>query len=150
MRGLIYQLQLNYEVNNNNFSLSFLHSGKFALFDPQEYIRSFDFSMRGLMFPFPFKLIIKKDFYYSLIGKIGISYNESRVRTELLKDDFFDNRYDSKLNTGFGLPIEIELREEITSFFGLDISFFANFNGIKNYSGFNLKYICRVVLNKLI
>jgi len=144
--GFNLSASFNYEVNNNNFSISFLHSSEFSLFThPEEYIksielkygRSIDFSMRGLIFPFPFLLIIKRKFDYSLIGKIGISYNESRERTLLLEDDFFDNRYNSKNKYGLGLPIEIELREEITNFLGMGVSLYTNFNEVKNYSGFN-------------
>jgi hypothetical protein len=144
--GFNYFGSLNYEINNNNFSLSYLNSREFLSFNhPEEYIKSFelkygrsiDFSMRGLIFPFPLLLILKKDFDYSLIGKIGISYNEGLKRTVLLRDELFNNNYDSKITTGFGLPIEIELREEITSFIGMGLSLYVNFNKVKNYSGFN-------------
>ena len=137
---------LNYEIQNNNFSISYLRSSEFSMFThPGEYVksielkygRSLDFSMRGLIFPFPFLLIIKKDFNYSLVGKIGISYNESLQRTILLKDELFDNSYASKITTGFGLPIEVEIREEITDFVGMGLSVYTNFNKVKNYSGLN-------------
>ena len=94
--------------------------------------------MRGMLFPiFPFLLIIKKDFNYSLIGRIGISYNEGLERTELLSDESFNDRYDSKLIRGFGVPLEIELREEITGFLGMGMSIYANINKVKNYTGVN-------------
>ena len=144
--GLNFLASLNYETQNNNFSFSYLRSSEFALFvNPGEYINSFelkygrsiDFSTRGLIFPFPFLLIIKKDFNYSLIGKLGISYNELRKRTRLVNSESFNNSYDSKIFTGFGLPIEIEIREEITSLIGLGLSVYTNFNKVKKYSGFN-------------
>jgi hypothetical protein len=144
--GFNFLASLNYEIKNNNFSISYLRSSEFSMFThPEEYVksielkygRSIDFTIRGLIFPFPFLLIIKKDFDYSFIGKIGVSYNESLQRTILLNDEFFDDRYDSKIITGLGLPIEIEIREEITSFVGLGLSVYTNYNKVKNYSGFN-------------
>jgi len=137
---------LNYEIENNNFSLSYLHSSEFSMFvRPEEYIesielkygRSIHFSMRGLGFPIPFLLIINRNFDYSLVGKVGISYNESRKRTALLANESFDSSYNSKITNGFGLPVEIELREQITSFIGMGFSFYANFNEVKNFSGVN-------------
>lgn len=144
--GFNLSTSLNYEIQNNNISISYLHSSEFSMSKhPEEYVksielkygRSIDFSMRGLIFPFPFLLIIRKDFDYSLVGKIGVSYNEGRERTKLLKDEFFDDRYDSKVTNGFGLPIEIEIRENITNFLGMGLSVYANFNKVRNYTGFN-------------
>ncbi|MFA6598147.1 MAG: hypothetical protein WCS69_10520 [Ignavibacteriaceae bacterium] len=144
--GLNILGSINYETQNNNFSFSYVNSGEIALFkDPGEYIKSYelkygrsiDFSMRGLLFPFPFLLIIKKDFNYSLVGKIGISYNEGLKRTTLIQDDFFDDSYNSKIVSGFGLPVGIEMREEITRYIGMGLSFYTNFNKVKNYSSFN-------------
>ncbi|MDP2303230.1 MAG: hypothetical protein Q8N03_12495 [Ignavibacteria bacterium] len=137
---------LNYEIQNNNFSISYLRSNEFSMFThPEEYIksielkygRSIDFTIRGLIFPFPFLLFINKDFNYSLIVKAGISYNEGRERTLLIKYELLDHSYASKVKTGFGFPIEIEVREEITNFVGMGFSVYANFNEVKNYSGLN-------------
>ncbi|MCK7521986.1 MAG: hypothetical protein MZV64_32040 [Ignavibacteriales bacterium] len=83
--GLNLSLSLNYEIQNNNFNFSFLNSSELELFNhPNEYNKSYavkygrslDFSMRGLILPFPFLLFLKKDFDYSLIGRIGVSYNK--------------------------------------------------------------------------
>ncbi|HPI37736.1 MAG TPA: hypothetical protein PK397_07315 [Ignavibacteriaceae bacterium] len=138
---------LNYKTGNNNFSISYLDSRELLSFDnPTEYVksvelkygRSIDFTIRGLLLPFPFLLIVDKDFNYSIIGKIGLSYNEGRERTTLFKDESFGNRYDSRIITGFGLPVEIELREEITSFLGMGLSFYLNSNRVKTLAGVNL------------
>jgi hypothetical protein len=144
--GINIFASLNYESQNNNFSLSYLRSSEFSFFaHPKEFVKSYelkygrsiDFSMKGLVFPFPFLLIIKKEFNYSLIGKIGISYNEARERNNLIKSEIFNSSYDSKLISGIGLPIEIELREEITDFIGMGLAVYTNFNKVKNYSGIN-------------
>jgi hypothetical protein len=144
--GINIFASLNYESQNNNYSLSYLRSSEITLFThPDEFVKSYelkygrsiDFSMKGLLLPFPFLLIIKKEFNYSLIGKIGISYNEARERTNLIKSEICNNSYNSKLISGIGLPIEIELREEITDFIGMSLAAYANFNKVKNYSGIN-------------
>ncbi|MCF8239776.1 MAG: hypothetical protein K9J16_00210 [Melioribacteraceae bacterium] len=93
--------------------------------------------MRGLIFPFPFLLIVKKDFNYSIIGRIGLSYNKGIKRTTLINEEFFGDSYNSKYVNGFGLPIEVEIKEDITNFLGLGLSVFANFNKVSNYSGFS-------------
>lgn len=139
-------LSLNYKFQNDVISFSYLNSNEFFTFDkPNEYIRSyqikygksFDFTMRGLIFPFPFLLIVKKDFNYSIIGRIGLSYNKGIKRTTLINEEFFGDSYNSKYVNGFGLPIEVEIKEDITNFLGLGLSVFANFNKVSNYSGFS-------------
>ncbi|MBU2508353.1 MAG: hypothetical protein KJ799_16775 [Bacteroidetes bacterium] len=136
---------VSYEIQNNNFSFTYFRSHEWSFFTrPEEYIKSYevkygrsiDFSMRGLLFPFPLLLFVKKDFDYSIVGKIGLSYNEGLKRTTLIEG----NNYSSKFVSGIGLPIEIEIREEITSYLGMGLSVHTNFNKVKNYSGVNINF----------
>jgi len=138
---------LNYKINNNNFSIGVFNVIEFILFTrPSEYITSYDikygrsinFKMRGLVLPIPLLLIVNRDFKYSLVGKVGLSYIRSLSRTNLLENNSFDSVYASEILTGFGIPIELELREEITSFFGMGLSVYTNINSVKNFTGFNL------------
>ncbi|MBU1678417.1 MAG: hypothetical protein KKD86_06115 [Bacteroidetes bacterium] len=144
--GFNFAMTANYEIHNNVISYSYMRSSEFVFFNhPGEYIksheilygRSFDFSMEGLLIPFPFLIFLKKEFNYSVIGKIGISYNERLKRTELENDDFFDNSYNSILLSGMGFPIMIEIREDLTDYLGMGLSFYTNFNNATNYSGIN-------------
>lgn len=93
--------------------------------------------MRGLLIPFPLLLVVKKELNYSLLGKVGLSYNERLIRKELTADRVKKTHF-TELSQFVGIPLEIELREEITSFFGLGVSVFANINAKLCYSGFNL------------
>lgn len=138
-------LSLNYKFQNNVITVSYLNSEFFSFDNPNESIKSYqlkygissDFSMRGLIFPFPLFLLVKKDFNYSIIGRIGLSYNRGIKRTTLITDDFFGDSYNSLYVDGFGLPIEVELKEDITNFLGLGLSVFANINKVSNYIGFS-------------
>lgn len=145
--GINFAGSLNYEKDNDNFSFSFINSIEWILFsNPEEYIKSYmlqygrsiNFTMRGLFFPLPFFLLLKDQFNYSLVGKMGISYNESIKRTTIRTSQSFSSYYNHELITGFGLPIDVEFREEISSYFGMGLSAFANFNKVRNYSGFNI------------
>lgn len=148
--GIGFLLSLNYENQNHNLSASFMHLDEFEMFDhPGEYIksysikygRSYDFSMRGCILPFPLLLIINKNFDYSIIGRVGVSYNKWLDRTNLIKNESFSSSYDSEVIHGFGVPIEFEIREEITSYLGLGFMLFTNINKVKTYWGFNFSIL---------
>jgi len=143
---LNFRFGLNYKVNSNNFSVVYLNSSEFELIDsPAEYLksvsviygRSFDFTMRRLLVPLPLPMIVTKEFKYSLVVKIGASYIVKRERTGIIQLKPFNNLYSGEVKEGMGLPLEIELREELTKSFGMSVSLYGNKNGIKDHWGFN-------------
>jgi len=87
--------------------------------------------------PLPLPMIVTKEFKYSLVVKIGASYIVMRERTGIIQLKPFNNLYSGEVKEGMGLPLEIELREELTNSFGMSVSLYGNKNGIKDYWGFN-------------
>lgn len=137
-------LAANIKYDKNIVTLGYVYNGEFLSFEnPGEYVksfqlkygRSFDFKMKGLIFPFPFLLLIRKDFSYSFIPRIGISYNEGIKRTILIEPQLFNDRWEFRTLNGYGIPIEVELKEDITNYIGLGTVLSANFNKISNNFG---------------
>ncbi len=147
--GLGINGTLTFEKDKNLFSFSYQKIYELSLFsDHQETIQSFqlkygkakEFRMRGLLFPFPFFLLIKKDFNYNILWRAGFAYN--------LYQKIPDHENEIKVNTHntyerksfFSIPLEIELREDITDFIGIGTGLFINLNNKYSSGGiiFNL------------
>jgi len=147
--GFQFTCSLNYENGNNNFSLSYLEAHEFVLFrKPYELMKSIEFkygkskifSLRGLLLPFPFLLLLKHNFNYSVIGKFGVSLNNYRYRVDIIESYFISSTYDQRYKNGFGFPLEIELREEFADWIGMGILFYYNINTIKNFFGAGINF----------
>lgn len=95
----------------------------------------YDYQSDGFIFPFFFIYI--KDINYSFRYKTGLTYIKYTKRTDKILSDFMNDRYNTKNYFGFGIPLEVELRQEVFSYFGLSASGFINLNSVKSYFGFN-------------
>ncbi len=132
---------IDYGIGNKLIEIAFVKSYEFSPISKSvEYLSTFQikygstyhFKMKGLFLPIiilPY-LDIDKEFNYSLTGKVGISYNEG-----LFESKGYDSITDN--NFGFGIPIELELREEITNYFGLGFIAYYNLNKVRNTGGLN-------------
>ena len=143
--GLTYTASLNYKTNYGIFSFNYLDGGEilggeylrtFSL----QYGKSYDFKMRGLILPLPIFLIIKKDFNYSLIARAGVSYNLWNKRTNIIEHNFLFDKYNYELKKGIGFPLEVELKQDFTSYLGMGIAFYANLSSVKSYTGASLNF----------
>ncbi|NLT50121.1 MAG: hypothetical protein GXX85_04295 [Ignavibacteria bacterium] len=138
--GLNGNASLNYRTDYGIFSFNYFpilgeeYINTYSL----QYGRSYDFKMRGLIFPLPIFLLIKKKFNYSLITRAGISYNIWNKRGEVKETFFIFDKYNYELKKGIGFPLEVELKQDITSYLGMGIGFYANFSPVKGYSGASL------------
>lgn len=140
-------LAANIKYDKNIITLGYVYNGEFISFEsPGEYFksfqlkygRSFDFRMKGLIFPFPFLLLIKKEFNYSFIARTGISYNEGIKRTVLIEHHLFNDKWEFETIYGYGVPIEIEMKEDITNYIGMGLVLSANINEVSNNFGIML------------
>ena len=145
--ALNFSLALNYDNQNNNVCASYMHAFALELFSsPDEYVNSFEvkygrslkFKMRGLLFPmFPFLLLLKKQFEYTITGRVGLSYTNASKWTKIKESEFLDVEYNTELLHSIGLPIEIEIREDVTSDVCFGLVFYTNINKVMNFSGVN-------------
>lgn len=141
--GLTLNGSFSYKTQNNIFTFSYFNTGEFWSNEYVEtfslqYGKSYDFSMRGLLFPIPLSLLIKKNFNYSIIGRVGFSYNKWNKKTTLIDHSFLNEKYNYELIKGFGFPIELEIKEDITGFLGMGFSIYTNISGVKGYTGFSI------------
>ena len=132
---------IDYSIGNKVIEITFAKSHEFSpLGKSVEYLstyqikygRSYHFKMKGLILPIiilPY-LDLDEEFNYSLTGKIGVSYNEGLFETG-------DYGSITENKSGLGIPIELELREEITNYFGLGFTAYFNFNKVRNTGGLN-------------
>lgn len=126
------------------YSLSYTMNDEFTIFiDPSEKLSQLDAKIGGCYdykrdgFIFPFVFIYLHDISYSVKYKTGFTFISYEKRIGIIESGFMSDKYKTKKYAGFGIPIELELRQELFSFFGLYSSVFFNFNTVKSYYGFN-------------
>ncbi len=101
-----------------------------------KYGKEFKFVREGGLF----SLTSNSDLFtnYSVQLKTGISFLESRERTSVKYQRLISDEYNTKSRTGFGLPLEIEVRSEISKFFGLNAKVSGNLNAISPFYDISL------------
>lgn len=143
--GLGFNGTLTFEKDRNLFSFSYQKLYELALFSyHSETIQSFqlkygrakEFKMRGLLLPFPFMLLIKKDFNYKILWRAGIAYNLYQKIPDAEIEGHLINSNKSERNTFVSIPLEIEFRQDITDFLGLGSGLFINLHDKYPSGGF--------------
>lgn len=144
--GMNFSSSINYETSGNYLAFCYLVEQEFVLFtSPAEriktysimYGRTYNFEFDRLLCLFPIGLLFKVKSQNAITGKVGISYFDYLERKELLSSDGWDHQYASHRITGYGIPIELEWRNSISTYFGFTISAYAFIDKLKNHYGFN-------------